>query len=162
VRVNAYPDRTFEGRVSFVYPSLDPRTRTAQLRIEMPNPDNLLKPAMYANVEIAIPAGSGPVLTVPTSAVIRSGTRELVLVQVAEGRFEPRPVKLGMQGDQYVQVLEGLADGEQAVVSANFLIDAESNLRAALSSFAVPDHTRSAPAPSAPAAPADHHGHAGH
>jgi Cu(I)/Ag(I) efflux system membrane fusion protein len=67
-----------------------------------------------------------------------------------------------MQGDQYVQVLEGLADGEQAVVSANFLIDAESNLRAALSSFAVPDHTRSAPAPSAPAAPADHHGHAGH
>jgi Cu(I)/Ag(I) efflux system membrane fusion protein len=112
---------------------------------------------MYASVEIASPAGAGPVLTVPGSAVIRSGNRELVLVQVAEGRFEPRPVKLGVQGDQYVQILEGVAPSEQVVVSANFLIDAESNLRAALSGFAQPGAT-----PSLPPAPQTHHDHAGH
>ena len=138
IRVNAFPDRNFEGRVSFVYPTLDAQSRTARVRIELPNPGGLLKPAMYASVEIGAPAHAGKVLTVPTSAVIRSGTREVVLVQVGAGRFEPRAVVLGAQGDDYVQVREGVAEGEQVVVSANFLIDAESNLRAALSSFTPP------------------------
>ena len=161
IRVNAFPDRTFEGRVSFIYPALDAQTRTARVRVELPNPGALLKPAMYASVEIATPAGAGRVLTVPTSAVIRSGTRELVLVQMAEGRFEPRPVKLGVESDQYVQVREGVADGEKVVVSANFLIDAESNLRAALSSFTPPGDAAAAPAHAAPPAGHDHN-HEGH
>jgi Cu(I)/Ag(I) efflux system membrane fusion protein len=163
IRVNAFPERTFEGRVSFIYPALDAESRTARVRIELPNPGALLMPAMYASVEIAAPAGAGRVLTVPTSAVIRSGTRELVLVQVAEGRFEPRPVKLGVEGDQYVQIREGVEDGERVVVSANFLIDAESNLRAALSSFTSPGSTSTAPATAGEMPPAGHdHDHAGH
>lgn len=137
-RVNAFPDRAFRGRVSFIYPSLNPQTRTAKVRIELPNRDGALKPSMYATVEIGIAAGAGKVLTVPTSAVIHSGTREVVLVLLAEGRFEPRSVKLGMQGDEHVQILEGVAEGEKVVASANFLIDAESNLRAALSSLTPP------------------------
>jgi Cu(I)/Ag(I) efflux system membrane fusion protein len=167
IRVNAFPNRTFEGRVAFVYPALDAQTRTARVRIELPNPGALLKPSMYASVEIGAPAGATPVLTVPNSAVIRSGTRNVLLVQVAEGRFEPRPVELGMEGDQYVQVREGLAAGEKVVVSANFLIDAESNLRAALSSFASPGDASPAPATDGapPAAGHDHnhgHNHEGH
>ena len=167
IRVNAFPNRTFEGRVAFVYPALDAQTRTARVRIELPNPGALLKPSMYASVEIGAPAGATQVLTVPNSAVIRSGTRNVLLVQVAEGRFEPRPVELGMEGDQYVQVREGLAAGEKVVVSANFLIDAESNLRAALSSFASPGDASPAPAADGapPAAGHDHnhgHNHEGH
>ena len=87
---------------------------------------------MYADVELAA-TGQGKVLTVPASAVIHSGTRQMVLVELAEGRFEPREVKLGMQGNDYVEVLEGVAEGEKVVVTANFLIDAESNLKAAFS-----------------------------
>jgi len=166
IRVNAYPERTFEGRVAFVYPTLEAQSRTARVRIELPNPGGLLKPAMYASVELGAPAYGGKVLTVPTSAVIRSGSRNVVLVQVAEGRFEPRSVKLGAEGDDHVQVREGVAEGERVVVSANFLIDAESNLRAALSSFTPPGEAVATPAPAnaAPsAAPApDHHDHEGH
>jgi multidrug efflux pump subunit AcrA (membrane-fusion protein) len=107
---------------------------------------------------------AGKVLTVPTSAVIRSGSRDVVLVQHAEGRFEPRFVELGAEGDDYVQVGEGVAEGEKVVISANFLIDAESNLRAALSSFTPPGDAAGAPAPAVGAPPAahDHHDHAGH
>lgn len=163
VRVNAFPDRNFEGRVAFVYPTLDAQSRTARVRIELPNPAGLLKPAMYASVEIGAPAHAGKVLTVPSSAVIRSGTREVVLVQVGAGRFEPRAVVLGAQADDYVQVREGVAEGEQVVVSANFLIDAESNLRAALSSFTPPQQGPGAPAPAAAdTAAAAGHDHKGH
>jgi len=131
VRLNAYPDKAFSGTVTYVYPTLKAETRTVPVRIELPNPGQLLKPAMFAQVELA--AGDArPVLTVPDSAVIDSGTRRLVLVQVAEGRFEPREVKLGARGDSYLQVLDGVREGEQVVVSANFLIDAESNLKAAV------------------------------
>jgi RND family efflux transporter MFP subunit len=155
IRVNAYPGRTFEGRVAFVYPTLEAQSRTARVRVELPNPGGLLKPAMYASVELGAPEGAGRVLTVPTSAVIRSGDREVVLVQVGEGRFEPRSVKLGAEGDDHVQVREGVAEGEKVVVSANFLIDAESNLRAALASFTPP--ADAAPVNGAPAAAHEHH-----
>ena len=132
VKLNAYPDKPFEGVVSLVYPTLNAATHTVPVRMEIANPKGLLKPAMFASVEIQV-AGKGEVLTVPVSAVIDSGTRQIVLVQLAPGRFEPRAVRLGSRGENYVEVLEGIADGEQVVISALFLIDAESNLKAALS-----------------------------
>jgi Cu(I)/Ag(I) efflux system membrane fusion protein len=135
IRVDAYPDKAFTGKVTFIYPTVVPETRTARVRIELPNPAGLLKPAMYARVEIASGRGRGKVLAVPDSAVLDSGTRQLVLVQLGEGAFEPRVVKLGMRTDGYIEVLDGIKAGESVVVSANFLIDAESNLKAALSGF---------------------------
>jgi Cu(I)/Ag(I) efflux system membrane fusion protein len=132
VNIAAYPDKHFEGKVDFIYPTLDTATRTVQVRVELANPKGLLKPAMFANVELAASHG-GKVLTVPASAVIDSGTRQVVLVQLAQGHFEPRTIKLGSRSENYVEVLEGIAEGEQVVTSANFLIDAESNLKAALS-----------------------------
>ena len=131
VVVDAYPGRAFDGKVDFIYPTLDSATRTVQARMEVQNPQGLLKPAMFARVEMSA-ANHGKVLTVPTSAVIDSGIRQVVLVRLAEGRFEPRTVAIGSRGDDYVEVLSGVAEGEQVVTSANFLIDAESNLKAAL------------------------------
>ena len=134
VRVNAYPDRTFKGRVAFVYPTVTPETRTGKVRIEMANAGKLLKPAMYANVELSS-AQAARRLTVPDTAILDSGTRQLVLVQRGQGLFEPRDVRLGLRGDGYAEVLEGIKQGEEVVVSANFLIDAESNLKAAVAGF---------------------------
>ncbi len=131
VKINAYPDRQFDAVITYVYPTLNPATRTVSVRLEMANPQGLLKPAMFAQVEMPV-GGKAKVLTVPVSAVIDSGTRQIVLVQLAQGRFEPREVKLGNRSDNYVEVLNGVAEGEQVVVAANFLIDAESNLKAAL------------------------------
>jgi len=162
VRINAYPEKTFAGTVTYVYPTLRPETRTIQVRIELPNRGQLLKPAMFAQVEL--PAGDArPVLAVPDSAVIDSGTRRIVLVQAGEGRFEPREVKLGARSDAYVQLLEGVREGEQVVVSANFLIDAESNLKAAVGALAVPP-AQAAPAGAAASAPplVQHAAGAGH
>ena len=131
VKINAYPDKQFDAVITYVYPTLNAPTRTVSVRLELANPQGLLKPAMFAQVEMSV-GSKGKVLTVPTSAVIDSGTRSIVLVQLAEGRFEPREVKLGSRSDNYVEVLNGVAAGEQVVVAANFLIDAESNLKAAL------------------------------
>lgn len=132
VGVDAYPAQRFDGKVDFIYPTLNSATRTVSLRVVIPNPQGLLKPAMFASVELAT-GKRDPVLSVPVSAVIDSGTRQVVLVRLAEGRFAPRVVRVGRRGDAYVEVMEGVAEGEQVVTSANFLIDAESNLRAALS-----------------------------
>jgi len=134
ININAYPGEVFEGRIAYVYPTLKAETRTVAVRIELANPKGKLKPAMFANVDIPV-SGATPMLTVPASAVIDSGTRQVVVVQLGEGRFEPRPVKLGQRGGEFVQVLEGLREGEMVVSSANFLIDAESNLKAALGSM---------------------------
>ncbi|MFZ5540640.1 MAG: efflux RND transporter periplasmic adaptor subunit, partial [Pseudomonadota bacterium] len=142
VKLEAFPERRFEGRVTYVYPTVKAETRSAQVRVELPNPGGQLKPAMYAHVEIA--AGGGTVLAVPNSAVIDSGTRRVVLVDRGEGRFEPRAVKLGSRGDEYAAVLEGLKEGESVVVAANFLIDAESNLKAALGSMTAPEASAAA------------------
>lgn len=142
VSVDAYPDKRFDGRVDFIYPTLESATRTVRVRIALPNPQGLLKPAMFAQVVLPT-GGASPVLAVPTSAVIDSGLRQVVLVQVAQGRFEPRDMKLGNRSENYVEVLEGIAEGEQVVISANFLIDAESNLKAALSGL--DSHVGSAP-----------------
>ncbi len=131
VRLRAYPDRTFSGEVTLIYPHLMAETRTARVRIELPNPDDALRPDMYADVEIATGTAAA-VLTVADSAVIDSGNRQVVILDKGEGRFEPRQVKLGRRGEGRVEIKEGLAEDENVVVSANFLIDAESNLKAAL------------------------------
>ena len=138
IALQAYPGRTFSGRVAFIYPTVNAQTRTAKVRIEVPNPDLLLKIDMYATVEITAPVDTAPALAIPDSAVLDTGTTQTVLVDRGEGRFEPRTVKLGAKGDGYVAVLDGVTEGEKVVVGANFLIDAESNLRAALQNFAAP------------------------
>ncbi len=132
----AFPGRIFDGKVDFIYPSLSADTRTARVRIVLPNPDGALRAAMYADAQISAAPTGPPVITVPNSAVIDSGTRQVVLVARGEGRFEPRAVHLGIHGDGWIQVLDGVKPGEQVVVGANFLIDAESNLRTALQGFA--------------------------
>ncbi|MDO8293960.1 MAG: efflux RND transporter periplasmic adaptor subunit [Gallionella sp.] len=156
VRINAYPDKTFTGAITYVYPTLNAETRTVPVRVEVTNVGQLLKPGMFAQVELPV-AAKGSVVTIPTSAVIDSGTRRIVLIQAAtdknEGRFEPREVKLGARSDNYVEVIEGVKDGEPVVVAANFLIDAESNLKAAVGGFGHASHGSGAAAP-AQAAPA--------
>lgn len=138
VTLRAFSTTPHEGVVTFIYPELMKReTRTVSVRIELPNPDGLMKPGMYADV-VFQPDGEAPVTAVTVSAVIDSGTRQVVLIAKGEGRFEPREVKLGRRGDGFTEVTEGLQPGEDVVVSANFLIDAESNLRAALQAFSQP------------------------
>lgn len=134
VSINAYPGKMFEGTITYVYPTLKAETRTVPVRIESANPEALLKPGMFAQVELSI-AGKGAVVTVPISAVIDSGTRQIILVQAREGRYEPREVKLGARSDNDIEVIDGIQAGEAVVVSANFLIDAESNLKAAVGGF---------------------------
>lgn len=131
VSLAAYPGRTFTGKVTFVYPTVEPETRTARIRIELPNEHGLLKPDLYGTVEIAAGATVAAV-SIPESAVLDSGTRQIVLIELGGGAFEPREVELGSRGDGYVEVVKGLSDGERVVVNGNFLIDAESNLKAAL------------------------------
>jgi Cu(I)/Ag(I) efflux system membrane fusion protein len=138
LRILAYPDKLFAGKVVFIYPTLEADTRTGRVRIELANPGGLLKPAMYGNVQLVAGHPRGKVLAIPDSAVLDSGTRQVALVQRGEGLFEPRSVKLGMRAEGYIEVLEGVASGEQVVVRANFLIDAESNLKAALDTFGSP------------------------
>lgn len=138
VTFTAYPDKIFTGKIAFIYPTMDQATRTTKVRIELSNPDLLLKENMYATVEIAAPVDAAKVLALPVSAVLDNGTRQVVLVDRGGGRFEPRPVKLGTRANDYVEVIDGVTQGENVVVEANFLIDAESNLRAALQSFTAP------------------------
>jgi len=135
VAIGAYPDKSFSGAIAYIYPRLTAETRTIPVRIELSNPGGLLKPAMYASVELAV-GGRDKVVTVPLSAVIDSGTRQIVLIEKGAGRFEPREVKLGTRSDDYVEIREGVGAGDTVVVTANFLIDAESNLKAALGGFA--------------------------
>jgi membrane fusion protein, copper/silver efflux system len=130
-------NRTFTGQVSVIYPAINKDTRTARLRVELPNPDGALLPDMYADVEISTGNGT-PVLTVADSAVIDSGDRQVVILDNGDGRFAPRPVRTGRRGGGYVEITDGLADGDRVVVAANFLIDAESNLRAALQGLSAP------------------------
>lgn len=135
VRLRGRPDTAFEGRVNLIYPQIADATRTARIRIELANRDGMLLPGMYADVEIRS-QDAKPVLVVPNSAVIDSGTRRTVILDRGEGRFEPREVKLGRRGDDAVEITEGVSEDDRVVVAANFLIDAESNLKAALSGFA--------------------------
>jgi len=166
VTLPAYPGRTFAGTITYVYPTLKAETRTVPVRIELSNPAQLLKPAMFAQVDIQV-GTPAPVLAVPDSAVIDSGRRRLVLVQRGEGRFEPREVQIGSRGDNYLEVMSGLKAGETVVVAANFLIDAESNLKAAIGGLGGhSSHGSAAPgagtAPAAAAPPTKSDGKVGH
>ena len=134
VRARSFPGRDFAGKIEIIYPEINKETRTARLRVALPNPEELLLHDMYVDAEIAIGSGT-PVLAVPESAVMDTGSRQAVFIDKGQGRFEPRDVKLGQRGDGYVEIREGIAEGEPIVVSANFLIDAESNLKAALKGF---------------------------
>ena len=153
VTLDAYPGETFAGKVDFVYPTLNTETRTAKVRLALANPGNKLKPGLFAQAELASSAAN-KALAVPDSAVIDSGQRQIVLVSLGEGRFEAREVKLGAHGSGFYEVKTGLVAGEQVVVSANFLIDAESNLKAAISGMSLPE----AAAPAA-SHPTEHKGH---
>src|SRR5262245_8207997 len=134
--VDAYPGRTFEGRVNFLYPQVDMTTRTVRARIAFPNPGLKLTPGMFVNV--ALEAHQGKQLVIPASGVLQSGARQVVFVNRSDGYLEPREVELGARsGDDYI-VLKGLKDGDEIVTSANFLIDSESQLQAALGSYVPP------------------------
>ncbi|MEY9464552.1 Cu(I)/Ag(I) efflux system membrane fusion protein [Bradyrhizobium ottawaense] len=135
VRARSFAGRIFSGKIAIVYPQVNRDTRTVRVRIELANPDAALLPDMYVDAEIDT-ADAAPVLAIQDSAVLDTGTRQAVLVDKGKGRFEPREVKLGRRGGGYIEVRDGLADGEAVVTSATFLIDAESNLKAALKGFA--------------------------
>jgi Cu(I)/Ag(I) efflux system membrane fusion protein len=135
IRPRGLGGQTFTGEVSLIYPHLVAQTRTARIRVELPNPGELLRPEMYVDAQIETGAPE-PVLAVPESAVLDDGTRQAVLIDKGGGRFEPREVKLGRRGGGYVEITDGVTQDEAVVTSANFLIDAESNLKAALKGFA--------------------------
>ena len=137
VRSKAYPGRVFTGKVGVLYPHLMKETRSARVRIELPNHDLALLPDMYTDVEIAT-GSDKPVVAVLTSSVIDSGSRQVVIVDLGDGRFAPRDVKLGRRGGDYVEVVDGVNDGDSVVVDGNFLIDAESNLQGALRALTAP------------------------
>ena len=147
VTLEAYPGRSFEARVGYLYPTLDAATRSTRVRLELDNAEGLLRPGMFAQVALA--AGDpAPKAVVPSSAIIDDGARRVVLLALGEGRFRPQPVKLGARGRDVVEVLEGVAAGDRVVVSANFLIDSESQLKAALSNLVEPgagDQARASP-----------------
>jgi Cu(I)/Ag(I) efflux system membrane fusion protein len=124
-----FPGESFEGTATYIYPSLDPKTRTAKVRFDLPNPEFKLKPEMWANVELKIPLGRK--LVVPEEAVMDSGTMQMVFVDRGQGHFESRHIQIGAKVQGYYEVLSGLREGEKVVTSANFLIDSESQLKAA-------------------------------
>jgi Cu(I)/Ag(I) efflux system membrane fusion protein/cobalt-zinc-cadmium efflux system membrane fusion protein len=134
--VDSFPGRTFSGRVDFIYPQVDMDTRTAKVRVVFSNSGLQLKPGMFVNVALKVPMGQQ--LVVPATGILQSGTRQIAFVNRSDGYIEPREVQLGARvGDDFV-VLKGLKAGEQIVTSANFLIDSESQLQAALGSFVPP------------------------
>ena len=135
VRVRGRPGVAFNGQVSLVYPQVSEVTRTARVRIEIANPDGVLLPNMYADVAVGT-GDAAPVLAVPDGAVIDTGTRQMVILDRGDGRFEPRDVAVGHSGQGFTEIRAGLAEGDRVVVAANFLIDAESNLKAALRGLA--------------------------
>ncbi|MDE3136630.1 MAG: efflux RND transporter periplasmic adaptor subunit [Acidobacteriota bacterium] len=134
--VDSYPGRTFHGRVDFIYPDIDMTTRTSRVRLVFTNPGLLLRPGMFVNVGLEIPMGRQ--LVVPASAVFQTGTREIAFVDHGGGYIEPREIVVGPQAGEDFIVLKGLKPGERIVTSANFLIDSESQLQAALGSFIPP------------------------
>lgn len=135
IGVRSLPGRSFTAKVGLIYPQVNKETRSTRVRIELPNPDGVLLPDMYADIEIATGAAK-PVVAVPDDAVLDTGAKQVVLIDKGEGRFEPREVKTGARGNGFTEIREGIESGARVVTSANFLIDAESNLKAALQGLA--------------------------
>jgi RND family efflux transporter MFP subunit len=147
VTLSYLPDRQFRGRVTYIYPTVDEKTRSARVRMEFHNPGYFLKPGMFATVELRAELGSSALL-VPDSAVLRSGEKNTVFVVLEGGRFEPRTVTLGARAENNVyQVLSGLTEGERVVTSGQFMLDSESQLREAIQKML---HPSAAVTPSAP------------
>jgi Cu(I)/Ag(I) efflux system membrane fusion protein len=134
--LKAFPNRTFQGRVAFIDPLLDPKTRTAKVRIDVPNPTGELRPEMFGEVVLQGKARQG--VRVPADAVIHSGTNSVVFVALGDGKFQPREVQLGETNPDFVEVLSGIEKGDGVVTRANFLIDSESRLRASLAALSSP------------------------
>jgi Cu(I)/Ag(I) efflux system membrane fusion protein len=131
------PGHTWEGTVEYIYPSLDPKTRTLKARLRFPNPDETLKPNMYANVKIF----GGPkddVVVIPIEALIRTGREERIIIALGEGRFESRQVRAGIESGEWVEILDGVEPGETIVVSGQFLIDSEASLKASMNRMSSP------------------------
>jgi RND family efflux transporter MFP subunit len=148
VTVDAYPGRTFHGRIDQIVPDVDPTTRTVRVRLVFSNPGLVLKPGMYVHVNIGIPLGRQ--LVIPASGVLQAGTREIAFIDHGQGSLEPREIQTGPQIDDSVVVLKGLQPGDRIVSSANFLVDSEAQIQSALGSFSpLPP-----PTPSAAASPA--------
>jgi Cu(I)/Ag(I) efflux system membrane fusion protein len=131
--LSAYPDRSFLGRVAFVDPILDAKTRTAKVHLHFMNPTREIKPGMFGDVELEGMPKAG--LLIPTDAVIRAGTEDVVFLSSGDGKFEPRVVQLGDKRGEEVEVKSGLAAGQAVVTRANFLVDSESQLRASLAAI---------------------------
>ncbi len=157
LKLNAFPNREFKGKVMFIDPLLDPQTRTVKVRLTFPNPDGELRPEMFGEVVLRGSPREG--LSIPSDAVIDSGTEKLVFVAVGEGKFQPRTVKLGESDGVGVEVQSGLTLGERVVTRANFLVDSESRLRASLAEASTgaapeaPEHARVLPATADPGLP---------
>ncbi|MGV1908533.1 efflux RND transporter periplasmic adaptor subunit [Agrobacterium cavarae] len=138
VTVTARPGMAVRGTVELIDPEIRDQTRTAKVRIRVPNADGMLLPNMFGTVEISS-GEPDPVVSVPNDAIVDTGSRRVVFIDKGEGRFEPRDIEVGVRGAQRTEVTVGLAAGDRVVVSANFLIDAESNLNSALSALAAGD-----------------------
>jgi RND family efflux transporter MFP subunit len=130
VRLSSRPGETLTGKVAYIYPTMNEQTRTASLRLEVPNPDGKLKPGMYANVFLRTDLGEQ--IVVDDQAVLDTGTRQIVFLEAGEGRLVPQEVVVGSRSDGQAVILKGLSGGERIVVSGNFLVDSESRLKAAL------------------------------
>jgi len=136
VTLESFPDEPLAGKTTYVYPTVDERTRTAKVRFQFANRGGRLKPGMFATVQLTGPATTG--LAVPTDAVLDAGKDQLVFVALGEGRFEPRPVKLGRRTREEIEITDGLKEGEEVATGAAFFLDSESQLRAAVQSYQAP------------------------
>ncbi len=133
LRLDAYPGRAFDGRVVFIDPTLDPKTRTAKARLELANPTGELKPDLFGDVVLTGARREG--LRIPADAVVPTGAESVVFVSLGDGKFQPRAVQLGATDGAEVEVVSGLTEGQAVVTRANFLIDSESRLRASLAAM---------------------------
>jgi Cu(I)/Ag(I) efflux system membrane fusion protein len=131
VKLSYLPEREWEGKVEYIYPSLDPKTRTLKVRLRFDNNDEALKPNMFANVTI-YGGAKRDVIIIPREALIRTGNDERVIISLGEGRFQPRDVTVGMESGEYIEIIQGLAIGDKVVTSGQFLIDSEASLKASI------------------------------
>jgi len=138
VTLDAYPGESFDGRAIYIYPFVQENTRTVKVRFQLANPRTRLKPGMFANVEIE--RAHAIVLTVPSNAVLDSGAQQIVFVSRGDGIFTPRPVKVGRHLSDRIEIVDGLAEGEEVATGATFFLDSESQLRAGIQNYTAPPH----------------------